>query len=304
MTMRVATFAMNDRMLSASLKTQARMAEMQLQESSGSVSTDYGGLGSSARQVIDLEVSITRSKSYSDAADEAGRRIETMYSALSSMTDLLSSFRSDLASALSTDSSASSTSTLAATAEQYLSEFSSLMNTQFEGRYLFAGTATTAKPVDLSSYVASDVDTADTSYYLGNEQIVSARISTDQTLAYGVTASDTGFEQALRALSLIANATGTLDETTLNAVSELAVSALDNVTATQSQLSVHAATAERASSDQLDFQDYAASSLSDLNGVDVAAVTVKLTAYQSQLEASYSALAKIQGLNLLTYLRG
>ena len=42
---------------------------------------------------------------------------------------------------------------------------------------------------------------------------------------------------------------------------------------------------------------------SDLTSVDVAAVTAQLSAYQAQLTASYSAIAKIQSLNLAAYLK-
>ena len=59
---RVATFNVSDRMLSASLQTQARMTQAQLQQASGSVSTDYGGLGQSAGTLVDLQVSLARSK--------------------------------------------------------------------------------------------------------------------------------------------------------------------------------------------------------------------------------------------------
>jgi flagellar hook-associated protein 3 FlgL len=60
---------------------------------------------------------------------------------------------------------------------------------------------------------------------------------------------------------------------------------------------------ERASSYQTEYQDDATSLAGDLNSVDVAAVTARLSTYQAQLEASYSAIAKIQGLSLVDYLR-
>jgi flagellar hook-associated protein 3 FlgL len=42
---------------------------------------------------------------------------------------------------------------------------------------------------------------------------------------------------------------------------------------------------------------------SSLTGVDVAAVTAQLSADQAQLSPSYSALAKIESLNLASYLK-
>ena len=96
MGMRVATFASSDRMLNASLATQARMSNLQMQQASGSISTNYGGLGSDTRPLLDLEATLKTSQSYADAAKSAGGRVEVMYSALSSITDLLTDFRATL----------------------------------------------------------------------------------------------------------------------------------------------------------------------------------------------------------------
>ncbi|WP_342361775.1 flagellin [Terrarubrum flagellatum] len=302
MTMRVATFALNDKMLSAALRTQAKTATLQLQEASGQISEDYGGLGSSAKTVLNLQASLARSKTYSAAADEANGRVEVMYDALSSMTDLLSNFRADLVAAQSGDAN-DSESTLIETAKGYLEDFASLMNTQYEGRYLFAGSATTSTPVDVSGYSPTDVSTADGSYYRGDSAIASVQVSGERTISYGVTGDSSGFEQALRALALVANAATTLDSDTLQSFSDLVASALDNVTATQSKLSLNSSALQDASSAQANFQDFASSQLSDKTEVDVAAVTVQLTSYETQLQASYSAIAKIQSLSILDYLK-
>lgn len=297
---RVATFAMSERMLEASQRSQAKMSEIQLQEASGAVSTDYGGLGRSAGTLVSLEISVARSKSYGSAADEARSRVEVMYDALTSMTDALSGFRSSLSAAIS---AGSDDETLTATAQSYLDEFASLLNTRFEGRYLFGGSDTTTAPVDLSGYSATDVATADTSYYQGNSVKASVAISSERTLSYGVTGNDAAFEQALRALSAVANATTVHDTASLQAISELAVSALDSVAAVQGQLSIHAATLERSASAQVDYQDYASGLISAVNGADVTELALQLSTYETQLQASYSAMAKIQSLQLMDYLK-
>jgi flagellar hook-associated protein 3 FlgL len=48
---------------------------------------------------------------------------------------------------------------------------------------------------------------------------------------------------------------------------------------------------------------YAQSLGTDLSSVDVAAVTAQLSTYQAQLTASYTAISKVQSLNLASYLR-
>jgi flagellar hook-associated protein 3 FlgL len=72
--------------------------------------------------------------------------------------------------------------------------------------------------------------------------------------------------------------------------------------AVQAQLGLASSAMQTASATQSEYQTYAKSLGDNLTGVDVAAVTAQLSVYQAQLTASYSAIAKIQGLNLASYL--
>lgn len=302
MVMRVATFALSGSMIESALRTQAEIATRQIQESSGKVSADYGGLGAKSKQVIDLQVSVARSSNYEDAATSADNRVEAMYSATGSVADLLSNFKAQLTSA---SGASADTSSLATIAQGDMEDLASLLNTQYGGRYLFAGSKTESAPVDLSGYSnTTSTTTADTSYYNGDDKIAAAKVSDSQTIKYGVTADNSAFEKAMRAFSMIANATSSpIDSATISSALDLTTSALDGVTGVQTQLSLHATQLERAVSTQQDYQSYASSLSSTLTDVDVAAVTAEVSTYQSQLEASYSALSKILSLKLSDYLK-
>jgi flagellar hook-associated protein 3 FlgL len=298
---RIATSALNDQMLAGTLRTQARMAQLQTQEGSGAKSSDFGGLGASARRLLDLQVSVTRSQSYVDAATTADSRAQVMYSACGSVTDLLTQMRSLLTGA--SDSATTDSSSVTVSAQEMLQELSSLLNTQYDGRYVFGGANTTTAPVDISALpAATSSTTADTSYYRGDHEIASVRVSDEQTISYGTTADNASFEQAIRAFNMVASASP-LDTTTLNTALDLVTDALEGVTTLQTGISLASSAMERAISYQTDYKDYATSLASDVNGVDVAALTVQLSTYQAQLEASYSAIAKIQSLNLVDYLK-
>jgi len=298
--MRVATFANNDRMLAAAMKTQARMADLQMQEASGSISTDYAGIGASSKQLLDLEANRKTNGAYSDAATEANNRVQVMYSTLSSITDLLTDFRSQLTSAMSTDGDDTSLATLATTAQGYLDELASLLNTTYEGRYLFSGNATQTAPIDLSGYTV-DPDTANTNYYAGSSDITQVKVSRSQTISYGVTADNPAFEQAIRALSMIA--TGTIDDDTLQQSYDLIVSGLNDTIGVQSTLSVKSSSLERAVERAGEYDSMYEAMISDLRDADVTQIAVKLTSYETQLQASYSAIGKLQSLSLSDYLK-
>jgi flagellar hook-associated protein 3 FlgL len=299
--MRVATFANNEAMLAAALRTQARMADLQVQQASGVVSTDYGGLGRKAGDLLDFEAMLKTSQTYATAATEASGRVEMLYSTLNSVTDLLTEFRSDLVAMMSTDFNDTTGAALVSSAAGMMDELAALLNVSFEGRYLFAGDATSTVPVDLDGYVA-DADAASTDYFRGDSAVTTVKISSDQTIRYGITADNSAFEQAFRAIGVIAQA-DPLDAEQLQTAYDLLLSALDETTAVQSTLSVQASTLERAATRAEDYQSFLTAAISELKDADVTEIAVRLTSYETQLQASYSALAKVQSLNLLDYLR-
>src|ERR1700753_161317 len=120
---RVATFANNDQMINAALRTQSTMANQQLQEASGQISQDFGGLGSTSQQVIDLQISVTRSQSYIDAATSTDSKVQVMYSTMTSVTDLLTQLRSLLTGA--SNSATTDPNSVTQSAQQMMQEMSS-----------------------------------------------------------------------------------------------------------------------------------------------------------------------------------
>ena len=128
------------------------------------------------------------------------------------------------------------------------------------------------------------------------------RVADDQTVSYGVTADNSAFEQVMRVLKFVGNSTSLSSSDITNAL-DLASSALDATAAVQAKLSNSASQIESASARQSDYQSFAQTLSGDLTNVDVAAVTAQLSTYQAQLTASYSAIAKIQSMNLASYLK-
>jgi flagellar hook-associated protein 3 FlgL len=302
MAMRVATFAISEQMITAALRTQSTMANQEIQQASGEISSDFGGYGSSSQQILNLQVSVTRSQSYIDAATQADSKIQMMYSTVSSVADLITQFRSLLTSA--TNAASTDSTSVTQSAQQMMTQMASLLNTQYDGGYLFGGSRTDRAPVDISSSTypaATSPSSASTSYYKGDDQMASVRVSDNQTVSYGIGADNTAFEQVLRAMNLVAN-NSPLSTTTLNEALSLATSAVDAVGVVQSKISNASSAIESASSFQTNYQSFAKTLGSDLTSVDVAAVTAQLSAYQAQLTASYAAISKVQSLDLASYL--
>ncbi|WP_338821787.1 flagellin [Bradyrhizobium septentrionale] len=302
MMMRVATFAQSEQMITSALRVQAVMANEQVQESSGLQSEDFGGYGSGAGRVINLQVSVTRAQSYIDASNLADNKVQAMYSAVGSVTDIITQLRTQLSAA--TTGSSTATASVINYAQQAISQMQGLLNTQYDGEYVFSGARTDTAPADLSTFDTgtASLTTSDASYYKVDSEIASVRVSDSQSISYGVTADNPAFEQVMRLLKYVGNST-TLSSSDISQALDLASDALDATSTVQAKLSTAASQIETASTNQSDYQNFAKTLSTNLTSVDVAAVTAQLSTYQAQLTASYSAIAKIQGLNLASYLR-
>ena len=304
MMLRVATFAMNDRMLTASMKTQAKMAEMQLQQASGLVSTDYSGISQTARTLINLEVSMQRAQTFENSAKEANYRVETMGTQVGIMADLLTKYRSQITAMRSTDRNPQTAQTLIDAAEANLVQMGNLLNSTYGGRYLFGGSVTTSPPVDVKgAYAATDPFGGPTAaYYQGDDMESLVQVSTDHTVQYGVRANEAAFEKALRSMKMLAEASPTMTDAELEAAFTLASQALDGVTVIQSRLGVTSGILKSAAESQAEYQYYVDLNVTNIKEVDAAEVAVQLATYETQLNASYAALAKIQSVSLMDYL--
>jgi len=305
MMLRVATFATNERMLGASMKTQAKMAEMQLQQASGLVSTDYSGISASARTLINLEVSMQRAKTFESSATEANFRTDTMSTQVEIMADVLSKYKSQVVAMRSTDRTEQTSKTLIDAAKANLTQMGNLLNATYGGRYLFGGSVTTSPPVAMdAAYMATDPFAGPTTdYYLGDDAVAQVQVSTDHTVQYGVRADEPAFEKALRAIKMIADATGNLDDAELEAAVKLVDEAINAVTVVMSRLGVTSGILKNAASSQAEYQYYVKINITNIKEVDAAEVAVQLATYETQLNASYAALAKIQSVSLMDYLR-
>ena len=226
-----------------------------------------------------------------------------MYSAVGSMTDMMTQLRSQL-SAASTGSATETTSVISS-AQDMLKSMASLLNTQYDGQYVFAGGKTETAPVDLSSYASGtgSTTTADTSYYAGDERDRGGAGRHRPHGVYGVTADNSAFEQVMRALRFVANSRSLSSSDISSALDARRDGA--RIRSRPCRRSCRIAPHRRSRTPapgQSDYKSYAETLSGDLTDVDVAAVTAQLSTYQSQLTASYSAIGKILSLNLASYL--
>lgn len=298
---RVSTFGLGQAMLRSALSVQNAFSTTSTQKASGLVATTYGDLGRKASTLISTEASLTQLRTWKSNTQIANDRTQSMYSAVDSMIDQLTSLRATLSAA---KSSAGRSGDLNKIGNQLLQDLAGQMNVRLDGRYLFAGSNTDKLPVDTSLLTPATVpSSADPAYYTGDTHVASVRVSTQQTINYGVTGDNDSFEKALRTANILANMSiSPVDLSAVDEAFDLASKAIDGLIAIQSGLSTSASRLEAAMVNHTASMELFENISSQIKEVDVAEATVKITAYQTQLEASYSALAKVNELSLTKYL--
>ena len=298
---RISTFNQQRQFISQALDVQKRYAVEQTQQATSTKSLTYDGLGTDSRTIISLESDLKLADQYVSSGTIVSTRVQTAYSAVTSIVDLSTQARSWLSSLIS--GATDDISGANVQAQSYLDEVGSLLNTKVDGYYAFAGAVSNTAPVDLSAYAATDAATVDASYYVGTQSVASYEAAPGLTIEYGAAADSSGFEKLLRALSLAANASESpADLDLMQDAYDLLDSAIDEISVEQSRLSGVASAVDDAMDRNVDFQLYAESLVSDLKNVDVAEITAKLAATELQLESSYAVLKTLQSINLLDYL--
>ncbi|PWC32971.1 flagellin [Azospirillum sp. TSO35-2] len=301
---RVATYNHQNTLVQYMMKAEAKVAAEQVRSSTGLNSTDYKGIASDSGRLVNLESHYKRLEQYVDEGEVVNGRIQSMYDAVGGMTDLTSRL-SALITGLQGDNAAG-VDGVVAEASELMKEFAGLMNTQQEGRYLFAGGSTDQPAVDIDSgsYAAATYpSSADTSYYQGDSTIAHFQAADDLVLSYGVTADDPAFEKALRAFSLIANmSTDPVDDDLLAEATQLASDSTDGLSIVQAKLSANSASLERTIDRHVDEQLVLQTQVDDIRSVDLAESTTKLSQLQASLEATMSLMKILEENNLSKYL--
>ena len=207
------------------LNVQSQWSVAETQQASGLKAGDFGSLGAGdSREMLNFETDIAQATNWSGVAKTAGATTQAMYTAVGAMQSDINKLQTLISQAMSSPNN----SDLQGQAQSIMSALLAQVNQQVGGNYLFAGSNTSVAPVDLSHYptlapqtdssgnpvldangnpvCAYDSATADTGYYTGDTTIQSAQVNLQQTISYGVLASNPAIEEAIRAVQTVIEA--------------------------------------------------------------------------------------------------
>jgi flagellar hook-associated protein 3 FlgL len=306
MTTRIATIALQNQILGRVLDTQSRLADAQIQVSSGKTAQTFSGLSGQANKLVSLETTHLRTQRFIDNNNNVIERLQAMENNVAAIFDAATEVRTLIVAAL--NSSGGTAVPLPTEATSQLNEVANLLNEQFDGRYLFAGSMTGTQPVDLTAFSAPAPSTyptsADTTYYQGDSLQLAVHADVNNDVTYGVTADEAGFEEIIRALRLASTATmNPVDTARLDEALRVINQAIDDLPAIRSRIGVTISMLEDVNGKHDDFQIFTEKSIIDIGQVDVAAAMTRLASEQTLLEASYLTVSRLFAVSLVTYLR-
>ena len=176
---RVANFAQYQLTMSHTMRTQSTLAERQIEIASGKRAQQYSSIAADSNQLVNIERSVARTTQFNRNIDQALTRLGVMESSVGIMVQRATEVLAILSSAMSGENI--NDVPLQEFAATFLAEAESLMNTQHEDRYLFAGSKTDSPAIDLTdvNYTPQaglpGVFTADFDYYQGDTLQLSVR---------------------------------------------------------------------------------------------------------------------------------
>lgn len=306
MVQRVTTAAQHDLMMSNIRALQQRVADTMIQASSGKVSQQYSGVAADSKRLVGFEATDASLTQYIASNNLVDQRLQTMETNTSQIMDIASQLKTLLVQA--TSSGNAQNMGLDSTAQQLFDQVGALFNVKVDGRYLFSGSATDTQPVDLTALAAPPStypSTADTSYYQGDNVTLSTKAGPNLDISYGVRADEGGYEELIRSLNLVKTAvlSPNPDIARLNEALDVVNKAIQDIPNITAKIGAARAGLTNANSAHTEAQQYVEQNITGITDVDVTEAITRLSADQTNLQASYATIAQLGNVSLLNYLK-
>lgn len=287
-------------------QTTARIDKTVIQVSSGRVSETYAGISRDAARVVNLQTDQARASQYASDNKLIGTKLTTMESKVASLVDLATSVRTQLVAALGSTNPGSAG--IQTTAGGALETVAATLNSQLDGKSLFAGSRTDTLPVDLSGRPADGVFAGDAAatYYKGDDKPAQATVADGQTLTYGIGADDPAFASLIQGLQMAKAANGNAADggaSQLQAALDLVNKALETLPDVRSRIGASQNVVDAATTRHTTFVTFATQAVGDIQNVDAAQALTQLSSDQAVLQASYAAIGRLTSLSIIDYLK-
>ena len=305
---RVSTSATYQSALLNIMSAESRQTDAQTQVSTGKVASSLSGFGVQADTLTATRSLKSRIDSYVDNAKTLSSTLDVQDQALGQLSDAAQSARGAIAEAIATGSADGLMTSL----QGYLSQAVDSLNSNYQGRYLFAGGQSGTAPV--GSLTLADLTAAPStpSLFSNDQQTTTSRLDDKQTVSTGFLASSLGqpLFDALKAVEALNQGgggplSGTLTQaqsTALTGMLSQFDGAFDSLNTAVAQNGSAQARVTATQTSLVDRQTALSGVLTGITDVDMGAAVSKLQLSQTALQASAQVFASLKASSLLTIL--
>ena len=291
--MRVTTGMSQRHVLSDLRRVQERLASAQSQVSGGKRIEKPSDDPLGAERAMRLNAQLDSTTAYRSSVDESRSWLDATDTALSSVGDIVQRVRELTLQAANGSTTPAGRQSIKLEIDQLTEQAKSTLNSAYDGRHLFSGTAT-----DTAPYSAATGDA-----YQGDSGAVVRQIGPGVSVQVNMTGDDvlSGLLPTLRTISahLAANDIASLGTTDLKALDAGA----DNLTAKQSQVGAITNRVDAAGQRLDDFYDVTNAFLSKTQDADLPQALTDLSAQQNALQAALRGGASLIQQSLMDFLR-
>ena len=288
------TADMSQRHVLADLRrVQERLATAQSQVAGGKRIEKPSDDPLGAERAMRLNDQLESTGAYRTAVDESRSWLDATDSALSSLSEVVQHVRELTLQAANGSTSDAGRQSIKAQIDQLTEEAKHTLNSAYDGRYIFSGTATDTAPYSAATGDAYQGDASPVVRQIGPGVSVQVNVTGDDVLA--------GLLPTLRTLSahLAANDAASLGTTDLQAID----AGFDNLTAKRGLVGAITNRVDAAGARLDDTTDITTAFLADTQDADLPQALTDLSAQQAALQAALRGGAALIQQSLMDFLR-
>jgi flagellar hook-associated protein 3 FlgL len=303
MTTRIATSYQNAATLRSLQKAASDMDKSTYQVTTGYKAKTLADESSAAQQILTLRDVSSRTSNYIDNLTAAKSAVTAAETTLQNMTDLLTD-ANNLVTLARNANDAETRAALAPKAQSLAESFYSLLQTQYNGQYLFSGSNAQQTPISgVATATAYPGSPLSTTWYEGDTQLQSTISGAGLTLQYGVLGNDDAFAKMKAGLESLWYSLKNNDVTEMDNATSALDAAKTGLSSLLGQTGGQLNSIALLATTHTDQKSFVSNQLDDLEKVDMSEALTTYSAQQATLQASLLVISKMNQTSLLDYLK-
>jgi flagellar hook-associated protein 3 FlgL len=279
---------------------QKQIAKLQEQISSGVKAQNFQELNGQVERFTLLESKIRRTEQFMDNNEIALARMQTADGALSTAVDIADQMEDLIVSAR--NSAINGSIPFVQQMKNMMQSMANVMNTNFDGRYIFGGTNTAVPPVPDFTVAPVNPGFPDASYYAGSGDNLIMRADDNVQYEFPVRADDPAFQKMYAAAHLAIQAYESKSDTLMAKAVDLMQSGQTDLNGAQARTNTAIINVKDTNERLESLTLYWKGVTEKVGKTDIVAATTEMSSYEAMLQATFQVYARLSQLRLSDFL--